>query len=123
MSMSPEEVTGVKNAAGDLLSDDDRLDSYPSGFCDLLTKADVYGAENVRGEEDHCAFFTTDEDALPACGMQLEYGTKPEVCRDYPDSPEKGVYYSNCEGCRLVLPPTVIRKIRRNKKLGLDPLA
>ena len=71
---------------------------------DKQTALEVAGVDvALEAEGGHCAFFRLDENEVPACGMQLDYGVKPQTCRDFPLEAEHGVKFSDCEGCRLVL--------------------
>ena len=112
----------------DALRTDSRLDRYGDGvdsFYEVLDKQtalDVAGVEvTLETEGSHCAFFTLDENGVAACGMELDYGIKPETCRDFPLDPEHGVKFSNCAGCRTVLGSMRSDELRRGATGETEP--
>ena len=89
---------------------DNRIGRHGSGadsVYEVLLKKEMLwdaGAEiTLETEGEHCAFLTLDDNEVPACGMQLDYGIKPNTCVEFPLDPKHGVTFSNCTGCRLVL--------------------
>ncbi len=120
------ERIGVGSNLG-LFREDSRIDRHETGagsVYKVLLKQDVLwdvGAETTpEAEGEHCAFLTLDDHEVPACGMQLEYGIKPNTCGEFPLDPKHGVTFSNCIGCRLVLGEERSDELRRKamRKMG-----
>ncbi len=89
---------------------------------DKQTSLGLAGIEvTLEFEGEHCAFFTLDENGTPACGMELDYGIKPETCREFPTSPEKGVVFSDCPACRAVLGDERSDELRQEAAKSREP--
>lgn len=106
------------------LRKDRRLERFDLGefttyeALDKQTVLDIAGVNiALEREGDHCAFFVLDDDDLPACGLQLDYGIKPATCRDFPQDPVHGIQFSNCGGCRLTLGNERADEIRRELEI------